>query len=158
VAAADIVRESIPDVRFVIVGDGPELNAIRREVERRKLHSTVILTGFRADAQRIISAFDVFALPSIHEGLSIALIEALSLAKPIVASRAGGVPEVVRDGEQGFLVEPGDADALAKRIITLLLDDALRTRMGDASLRRAAAFDIRNAVKRTEEIYEALLP
>jgi glycosyltransferase involved in cell wall biosynthesis len=156
-AAAAIVRRAIPDVRFVLVGDGPEMNSVRQQIERLHLGEAVAVTGFRNDAQRLISAFDVFALPSLHEGLSIALIEALALGKPVVASRAGGVPEVMKDGEHGLLVDPGDVDGLAHGIMTLLRDSDMRHRMGEAGVRRAVVFDIRTAVRRMEEVYEELL-
>jgi glycosyltransferase involved in cell wall biosynthesis len=157
-AATAIVRRTIPDVKLVLVGQGPQLDAIRRQIERLHLDESVILTGFRDDAQRVMSAFDVFALPSVHEGLSIALVEALALGKPVVAYRAGGIPEVVNHGEHGFLVDPGDVEGLASGITALLQDPALRARFGRAGVRRAAAFDIRSAVQRMEEIYEELLP
>jgi glycosyltransferase involved in cell wall biosynthesis len=157
VAATAIVQRTIPDVRLVLVGHGPELSAIRHQIERLHLHETVVVTGFRDDAQRLISAFDVFALPSVHEGLSIALVEALALGKPVVACRAGGVPEVVRHGEHGFLVDPGDVQGLARGITMLLKDADLRARLGEAGVRRAATFDIRKAVRRMEEVYEELL-
>jgi glycosyltransferase involved in cell wall biosynthesis len=156
-AATAIVRRTIPDVKLVLVGQGPQLAAIRKQIEHLDLDRSVVMTGFRDDAQRLTSAFDVFALPSVHEGLSIALIEALALGKPVVACRAGGVPEVMRHGEHGLLVDPGDVEGLARGITALLRDPALRAQFGQAGVRRAAAFDIRHAVARMEKVYEELL-
>lgn len=155
--AAERVREVLPEVRFVIVGQGPLEPAIRRRTREMGVESMFVFAGYREDVSRVMSAFDVLAVPSIHDGLSIALLEAMSLGRPAVVTRAGGNPEVVRDGEHGLVVPPADPDALAEAIITLLRDGGLRARFGDAAKRRAADFDIRVAVRRTEEIYEGLL-
>ena len=117
----------------------------------------MIFTGFREDAPRVASTFDVFALTSEHEGLSIALIEALALGKPCVVPRVGGLAEVVEDGRQGFLVEGNDADAFVDRIVRLLHDPGLRAEMGEAGRVRAGSFDIRHAVARMESVYAELL-
>jgi glycosyltransferase involved in cell wall biosynthesis len=121
------------------------------------LEQTVVFTGFREDAPRIASCFDVFTLSSEFEGLSIAVIEALALGKPVVVTNVGGLPEVIEDGRQGHIVPTGDAGALADRILRLLRDPELRTRMGAAGRARAKAFDIRRSVGRMEEVYEELL-
>ncbi|HEY8202083.1 MAG TPA: glycosyltransferase [Actinomycetota bacterium] len=155
--AAERVREVLPEVRFVIVGRGPLEPAVRRKAKELGLASTFVFAGYREDVSRVMAAFDVLAVPSIHDGLSIALLEAMSLGKPAVVTRAGGNPEVVRDGKHGVVVPPADPDALADGIITLLRDGGLRARLGEAAKRRAADFDIRAAVCRTEEIYDGLL-
>jgi len=155
--AAERVREVFPDVRFVIVGQGPLEPAVRRKTRELGLESTFVFAGYREDASTVMAAFDVLAVPSIHDGLSIALLEAMSLGRPAVVTRAGGNPEVVRDGEHGVVVPPADPDALAEGIITLLRDGGLRARLGEAAKRRTADFDIRAAVRRTEEIYQGLL-
>jgi glycosyltransferase involved in cell wall biosynthesis len=155
--AAAVVRRELPDVRFLVVGQGPEESFLRGEARRLGLDGTVIFAGYRDDASRVASAFDVFALPSLYEGLSIALIEAMSLGKPSVVTRTGGVPEVVEHGQHGLTVPPGDADELATALLALLKDDDLRSRMGREAMRRAAAFDIRSAVRRMEEVYQEVL-
>ena len=154
--AAVRVKELIPDVRFICVGLGPLEDELRRKSEQLGLNGTVIFTGFRDDAPRLMKSFDVFALPSLHEGLPIALVEAMMLGKPAVVTRAGGTPEVVEDGRQGFLVESRDPEALADRIISLLTDASLRQRMGTEAKRRAADFDIRRSVARMEHLYDEL--
>jgi glycosyltransferase involved in cell wall biosynthesis len=151
------VRRAIPDVRFVLVGVGPLEEDIRAEAERLGVADSVIFTGFRDDVPRLMGAFDVFTLASRYEGLSIALIEAMALGKAVVVTKAGGLPEVVNDGRDGLLVETDDVGALADGLITLLHDDALRGRLGRAARRRAGDFDIRQTVRRTEEVYEELL-
>jgi glycosyltransferase involved in cell wall biosynthesis len=99
----------------------------------------------------------VFVLPSRFEGLSIALLEAMALGRAVVATRVGGSPEVIEDGESGILVRAGDPRALAEAIRSLLDDPARRARMGQAARRRAGSFDIGAAATRMEEVYEGLL-
>jgi glycosyltransferase involved in cell wall biosynthesis len=151
------VREAHPDTRLLLVGQGPLEGETRRRAADQGLDGSVIFAGYRDDALRILPTFDVFVLPSQHEGLSIALLEAMALGRPIVATRVGGVPEVVEDGVTGFLVPPRDPAALAAAIVTLLESPALRERMGEAARRRATHFDIRSSVRRVEQVYEELL-
>jgi glycosyltransferase involved in cell wall biosynthesis len=155
--AAVLVRRDVPDVRFVLVGTGPLEDDVRRQASARGLDDQVVFAGFREDVPRVAASFDVFALPSTYEGLSIALLEAMALERPPVVTRVGGLPEVVADGVSGLLVPSGDPDALAAQIVRLLQDPKLRADMGAAARRRVAAFDIRRAVARTEKVYGELL-
>jgi glycosyltransferase involved in cell wall biosynthesis len=155
--AAAKVRRAIPEVRFLLVGHGPLESDIRRRASQLGLDGTVIFAGARDDAPRLAGAVDVFALPSVYEGLAIALIEAMALGRAAVVTRVGGLTEVIEDGKQGLLVNPGDPDALANAIVSLLQDADLRRKLGDAGRHRAAEFDIRKAVRRHEEVYAELL-
>ena len=158
VEAAAKVRREEPGTHFVLVGQGPALEDTRRRAADLGLDGSVVLTGFREDALDLCSALDVFTLASLNEGLSISLLEAMALGKPSAVTRVGGIPEVVRDGVEGFLVPPGDPAALADRIVALLRDDGLRARMGEAARQRARTFDIRLAVRRMEAVYQELCP
>jgi glycosyltransferase involved in cell wall biosynthesis len=157
VAAAKHVIQEIPEARLVLVGQGPLEGEVRRQVREMGLEKSVIFAGHRRDAPRIAGSFDVFTLSSIHEGLAIALIEAMALGVPAVVTRVGGLSEVVEHGKQGFVVSPGRSQALADSIVTLLRDRELRDRMGAAAVERARLFDIRNAVRRVEQVYAELL-
>jgi glycosyltransferase involved in cell wall biosynthesis len=154
--AAAEVKRSVPDAHFMIVGQGPLEPAIKAQAHELGLESSITFTGFREDVPRLMGAFDLFALASLHEGLSIALLEAMALGKPPVVTGVGGHREVVGDDE-GFVVEPGDAPALAGKLVKLLQDDELRIRLGEGARRRAGQFDISETVKRTEAVYEELL-
>jgi glycosyltransferase involved in cell wall biosynthesis len=154
---ADRVRRRLPDVRFVVVGRGALEGEIKGIALSLGLDDTVIFTGFREDAPRMVSAFDVFALSSDHEGLPISLIEAMALGKPVVLTRVGGIPEVIEDGRQGYLVAAADVEGFGRRVIQLLEDPALRSAMGAEGRIRAQAFDVRLAVARMEQVYEELL-
>jgi len=156
IEAAAEVKRSVPDAHFMIVGQGPLEPAIKAQANELGLESSITFTGFREDVPRLMGAFDLFALASLHEGLSIALLEAMALGKPPVVTGVGGHREVVGDDE-GFVVEPGDAPALASKLVKLLQDDELRIRLGEGARRRAGQFDISETVKRTEAVYEELL-
>jgi glycosyltransferase involved in cell wall biosynthesis len=155
--AAVEVKQAIPDVKFVLVGVGPLEREVRAEAVSLGLERTVVFAGFREDVPRVMAAFDVFTLASRHEGLAIALLEALALGKPVVVTSVGGLPEVVSNDKEGFLVPPGDVHRLADRLLAVLTDSALRKRLGTAAQKRAAAFDITRSVGRGAEVYDELL-
>jgi glycosyltransferase involved in cell wall biosynthesis len=155
--AAARVRRVVPGARFVLVGQGVLEPEVRSRATQLGLDGTVVFAGYREDATRVMGAFDLLAIPSQYDGLSIALLEAMSLGKPAVITRAGGNPEVVDDGEHGLVVPTADPIALADGIVALLQDPALRQRLGESARRRAQDFDIRAAVRRTEEVYQEVL-
>jgi glycosyltransferase involved in cell wall biosynthesis len=141
-------------VRFCAVGQGPlqhEVESLHRELG---LDGVVTLTGYRADAARLMSGADVFVLGSRWEGLPVALMEACALGLPIVATSVGGVRESFTDGFDARLVPPQDATALADALEAVVGDAALRRRLAEASARHAADFDVARAVARIEAIYD----
>lgn len=141
-------------VKTVIVGNGP----YRKEYEKRakNLGGNIIFTGLRTDIPEIISACDVFVLPSLSEGLPSALLEAAAYGKPIVASNVGGVPEIITHEETGFLAEPRDVDAFVYYIKIVLADDN-SSKMGQAARRFVEKqFDWNEVVIKYESIYQSL--
>ena len=108
-AAAQVVRE-VPDARFVILGEGDLRGPLEKLIADLHLEKHVILGGFRPDVLSLLKGFDFFVMPSVTEGLGTSLLDAMACAKPIVASRVGGIPEVVVDGKTGILVPPKDPD------------------------------------------------
>lgn len=155
-AAAEVVKE-IPAARFVVVGLGPLEKEIKRLTERHGLNGSVVFAGYREDAPRVAGAFDVFVLSSLQEGLSIATVEAMAQGVPAVVTSVGGLPEVVEHGYNGLVVPPRDPQALAESILHMLRDDQNRLRMGENARRRSVDFDIRDAVRRMEDVYGELL-
>jgi glycosyltransferase involved in cell wall biosynthesis len=155
--AADVLRTR-RDVRFVLVGGGPLVPSAQAEARRLGIDDRVLFTGFRDDARRLMRSFDVFVMASIHEGLPLSLLEAMTLGCPPVATRVGGVGAVLDDGINGYIVEPRDTQTQADRIEKLLDDDALRRTIGAAAKERALAFDVRNAVRRIETVYREMTP
>ena len=154
--AAREVVERQPGVRFVAVGQGPLEAEIRALHARLGLGDRLILLGHRADAVRIMGACDVFVLASHWEGLGVAVMEALALGLPVVATAVGGVPEVVEHGREGLLVPPERPSELAAALLTVLTDDERRRTMAAAAARRGAALSIDAAVRRTEAVYQEL--
>lgn len=109
--AARGIVDVLPDARFVVVGDGPLLDSLTTRARERRVESAVVFTGFRQDVVDLVNMMDVFVLPSLSEGMPMVLLEALSLGTPIVASKVGGIPEIVRPPD-GWLVPPRDPSAL----------------------------------------------
>jgi glycosyltransferase involved in cell wall biosynthesis len=146
-------------VRALLVGDGSlegRLRTLAKElgVSEHRLR----FLGLRHDIPRLLSAFDLFVLPSHWEGLPGAIMEAMCAGLPVVASRVGGIPELVQEGLTGHLVPPGDPDALVHAILYLAQNPTARIRMGEAGFARITAdFSLDQMVKRTEEIYVSLL-
>ena len=119
--AAAIVAARRPDVRFVVVGDGPEAPALRRQAASMGMQPRVTFLGPRTDGPELVAGFDVLAVPSLaNEGTPLVVLEALASGVPVVASRTGGIPQQLRDGLDGTLVEPGDARALAEALCGVL--------------------------------------
>ena len=156
-AAAAVVRQ-VPDARFIIAGQGELRESLEHQIKHLHLEKHVILAGFRSDVLSVHKAFDIFVMSSVTEGLGTSLLDAMACGKPIVATRAGGIPEVVVDGETGFLVPPRDPHAMADAIVRLLQDPALRERMGTAGLKRVRErFTSEVMVSNTVRVYERLL-
>jgi glycosyltransferase involved in cell wall biosynthesis len=158
IEAAALVVHAVPDARFVIVGDGELRESLERQIQEKHLERHVFLTGFREDALKLTTGFDIFAISSISEGMCTALVDAMAASKPTVATAAGGIPEVLVDNETGYLVEPGDHVAMAARLIDLLKDKSLRNRMGVAALKRAREhFSVEKMVNGTAAVYKHLI-
>jgi glycosyltransferase involved in cell wall biosynthesis len=122
---------AFPDLRLVLAGDGPLRGALQEQALQLGVAHVVRFLGERSDVSSILPAFDVFALPSLTEGLSIALLEAAACGLAIVASNTGGNPEIVMDGVRGVLFPVGEVDALGQAVHALLRDEALRRQLGD---------------------------
>ena len=155
--AARVVCAKRPETVFVLVGGGPLEAQVRAQASALGLTPHVVFAGVRPDALDIVASADVFVMPSRWEGLPLAMLEAMSLGIPVVASRVGGIPEAIRDGQEGFLVPPGDADGVAARVLDLIDDADLRGRLGAAARRRAADFSVARMVERIEALYDEVV-
>lgn len=156
-AAARIAKE-ILNVKFMIVGDGPLRQELKILSEELRIHERCIFTGLRRDIEQMTSIFDVAVLASLHEGMGRVLLEAQALAKPVVATKVGGIPDIVDEGRTGILVAPGDEEALAVAIAKLLKNETLRKQMGEAALEWVDfKFSKQRMVNKIVEVYDKCL-
>ncbi len=147
-----------PDLRVVFFGQGPMEPELRRSITAAGLDAVVKLAGFRDDLHEILPCLDLLAHPATMEGLGVSLLQAASAGVPVVASRAGGIPEAVRDGENGVLVPPGDAQALAAAVAALLREPGRRRALGAAGQTlMAREFSIDAMVEGNLDVYRGLL-
>jgi len=152
------LRERGVDARLCLVGDGPDRDQVERRAHELGVMRETLFLGYQEQVASFFAAFDVFVLPSANEGTPVTAIEALAAGKPVVATRVGGIPDVVRDGEDGFLVAPGDVEALADRLAELATDDALRERMGKAARARVRErYSVERLVDDVDRLYRSLL-
>lgn len=126
VLAAQQVLQQLPKARFAVAGEGPLRAELETQAGELGLADRFRFLGYRSDMHQVIAALDVYVLPSLWEGLPLALLEAMAMNKLIVCTRVGGNPEIVADGVNGLVVEPGNVDALAAAIVRALHDRALQ--------------------------------
>jgi glycosyltransferase involved in cell wall biosynthesis len=146
------------DSCLCLVGDGPDREETERLAHDIGIVERCLFLGYQDDVAPFYAAFDALVLPSANEGTPVSVIEALAGGRPVVATRVGGVPDVVRDGVDGFLVEPGDIDALAERLGRLAADPALAGRMGEAGRARVLErYSVERLVGDVDALYKKLL-
>ncbi len=136
IAAMPRILAERPEAHLVVFGDGPLEAELRRDCWERSLQTRVTFAGFRTDVARFLHTFDIFAHPSVEEGLGTSILDAMAARLPVVASQAGGIPEVVVHGETGWLVPPASPTELAGALITLLEDPRRRAQFGEAGRAR----------------------
>jgi L-malate glycosyltransferase len=154
IEAAHLVVQQLPDVRFVILGEGELREHLARLVHEHHLEKHVLLPGFRVDVLGCIKGFDLFVMSSVTEGLGTSLLDAMACSKAIVATKAGGIPEIVDDGVTGILVDPRDHHGLAAAIVKLIDDEPGRQRMATAGFERVSArFTVERMVAETAKVY-----
>ena len=152
--ALHTVAERHQNVRLLLVGDGPLRDSLKVEAIQLGLEEVVIFAGHQEQSYDFIDMMDIFVLPSLHEGIPMVLLEALALKRPVVASRVGGIPEVVSDHVSGRLVNPGDDTALAVGLEELIQDRHMAASLGVAGRNRVEKeFDAALMAKRTAEMY-----
>lgn len=156
-AAAQKVLASNPGMYFVFLGDGELAGELRAQAEASGIAGNVRFLGWRRDVPRVMSALDVFILPSLNEGMGKVLVEAMAMGKPIVASAVGGITDLVRQGENGLLAPPADADAIAKSIELLRGDPAMRKKMSERGRAMAPDYGAAAMVRKIDALYADLL-
>lgn len=149
------ILSKCPDTSFVFAGRGELEAELKGQVHRLGLDTRVFFLGLRQDISRILSVMDVFVLPSLSEGLSMAILEAMIAGKPVVATQVGGNPELVLNGETGFLIPPRDSQALAANLVTLLTNKQQAAQFGERGKCRAEGqFSLHNMVCAHQALYD----
>ncbi len=158
IKALELLRKRGYIFKALIVGRKDYKDKLQKEIVDRSLEDKVILTGERKDVHELLAIADAFVLPSLWEGLPNVLLEAMAAGLPVVATRVGGIPELITDNETGLLVEAKDNDALAEAIERMIKEPGLRERLGhNAGDYVRKNFDIKRTVSETEELYRELL-
>ena len=155
--AMESILKDYPETTLVFVGKGDLEAELRARALEMGVSDRVKILGWRDDIPEIMQILDVFVLPSLNEGMGRVLVEAMASGKPVVASRAGGIPDLVKPGRNGFLVEPGDENGLAAAIEELLIDRKMRAQMGEKGRVIARDFDVNTMIEKIEALYTLLL-
>jgi glycosyltransferase involved in cell wall biosynthesis len=152
------VSAEFPQVSLLVVGKGEQRESLEELARQLGIAQNVLFTGFRNDVSRLMSAMDILVLPSKNEGFGYVLTEAMNLGKPVVATRISSIPEVVREGETGLLVPPGDVDALAEALLELARHPARARQMGLAGRRRVRErFSMEKMLDDLEELFGGVI-
>ena len=147
-----------PEAILLVIGDGPQRTQLEALAQELGISQRVHFLGNRTDVSRLLSGMDIFVLPSVWEGMPNAVLEAMAVGLPVVATAVGGTPELVVDGVTGLLVRPRDPLALAETLAVLLRDSDQRRKMGRAGRERVVqCFGVERVVEQTERLYERLL-
>ena len=154
--AASIVREKYPEVHFLLQGEGPLRKQLIEKVRNLSLSSCCTFLPSETPVERVLSSLDIFVLPSLNEGMGRVLVEAMATGLPIVATKVGGVPELVKNGINGYLVPPGDKDSMADSIVSLLKNPSLASRMGEKGREMSKNFSAQRMVLEIESLYKKL--
>ncbi|MCK4785106.1 MAG: glycosyltransferase family 4 protein [Desulfobacteraceae bacterium] len=158
VRAIPLVLAKIPTARFFVVGGGELMDKLKTLAASLGLKKELIFTGFRRDVGAFYQIADLFVMSSVQEGLGTAVLDALALGKPVVATKSGGIPEIIKNGENGLLVSPADPKALSEGIIRMLTDDELAKRVartGKSVVKQK--FTIDTMVDRNIDVYRQIL-
>ena len=152
------LRDGGIDACLCMVGDGPDREQLERRAHELGVMRDTLFVGYQEVVAPFYAAFDALVLPSGNEGTPVSAIEALAAGRPVVATRVGGVPDVIRDGEDGFLVDAGDTEQLAERLAELARDPALRERMGEEGRARVLPrYAVERLVDDVDRLYVSLL-
>jgi len=155
--AMEDVRQAHPETSLVYVGKGDLETELRAEVRKTGVSDRVMFLGWRNDIPEIMQLLDVFVLPSLNEGMGRVLVEAMAAGKPIVASRAGGIPDLVRHGRNGFLVEAGNVDDLSAAIKKLLSNKEMREEMGKVGRTMSRNYDAQTMIEKLDVLYASFV-
>lgn len=156
--SAKLLTEQEQNFMLIIVGKGEQEAELRQYIAKNNLENHALLLGYRYDIPQLLAGSDLFILPSLHEAFGLVILEAMAAGLPIVATRSGGIPDIITEEENGILVPPKDSNALANAIKTLLSDKKRMKTMSSENYNKVSKqFDIKEMVKKTEEFYSAVM-
>jgi len=150
-----LIDKGLRNIKVLIVGDGSEKRYLEELVEKLGLEDYIVFVG-RVPHDKIpeyMASADLFVLPSLSEGFGIVVLEAMAMGLPIIASRVGGLPWIIKDGDNGFLVEPRNPHEIAEKITFLLFNDDLRTYISRRNIEKAREYSWENIIKKLEKVY-----
>jgi len=158
VKLAALINHALPNTKFLLIGDGILRSKIESLISRNNLNKQIVLTGWRRDIPRLLSAMDIFVLTSLWEGLPISVLEAMSASVPVVATNTGGIQEIIFEGTNGYLVPSRDVTQMTDEVIGLLKDESLRRRIGGrARISIGDGFSVSAMTENTHNLYQGLL-
>lgn len=158
IAALPKIIKEFPGIRLEIIGDGEYRRHLQNEVKKLKLKNYVKFTGFVPDPVKYLTRFDLYVQPSLSESFGLAMVQAMSVGLPVIATNTGGIPEVITEGKTGFLVKTKDPNALSDAILELLRHPSLAKKMGEMAQKDAKLrFDIKDMITELEQTYENVL-
>ncbi len=155
--AAKVVLETNKKIKFVLVGDGELFDEIKKKAIELNINDSIIFAGYRQNIGEFLGLFDVFVLASRKEGLGTSILDAQSVGLPVIATRTGGIPEIIDNEKNGLLIEPRNPPELASAISTLLSDSQKRELLGRAAQKSVREFDINKTIERNILLYKTLL-
>lgn len=155
IRALPLIRKEFPTARLEIIGDGPYKKNLVQEVKKCKLGSAVKFVGFVADVERYLSKFDCYVQPSLSESFGLAIVQAMSLGLPVVATHTGGIPEIITQGITGFLIPPKKPRIIAESVIEILRDKEKARKMGQTARKEVQIkFNLKDMMSEIEKVYE----
>jgi len=158
VEAVPVILKECPEVRFMIIGDGPLKKELEEKSRRLKIEDKIIFTGFRTDIKEALASIDILVMPSLKEGFPMVTLEAMAMAKPIIAADIDGIREQIEHQKNGLLVSPEKPVILAEAVISLLKNKEEAERLGMAAKERVEEeFSVKKMVSETESVYKDLL-
>jgi glycosyltransferase involved in cell wall biosynthesis len=156
--AVSLLRSSFPDIRCVVLGEGELRDELEARAEGLGVSDIVVFPGVRKDVENVLALFDLFVLPSLFEGMPVALLEAMSVGLPVVATRLSSVSEIIDEGVDGLLASPGDGQALADAIADVLRDPEAQRRMSKNAMKKIRTrYSVERWVTSYDEMYRGLL-
>ena len=151
------VLRKFPDSKLLLVGDGNLREKLLMRAKKLGITESVIFLGYKKDIKPLLSIMDIFVFPSLTEGFGMALLEAMAMGVPIIASKVGGIPEIIKEGETGVLVKPKSSSEIAEAIIKLLSEKEISHRMKARSKEEVRRFSVEEMVRKYENLYISLV-